>query len=116
MPIAELKKELRTRGVFISASEYEGFGLTIIEAMAAGCLILCRDIPPLNEFVRHGSNGYLLQFDGGMTDEECLRRLLNMTPFELGKCSIISREIASRYDWKIAAKNFADLYVQVIGR
>ncbi len=40
-------------------TRYEGFGLPLLEAMAAGCPVVASDIPVVDEIVRHGENGLL---------------------------------------------------------
>ena len=51
---ADLLKEIAAHSVFITASEHEGFGISIIEAMAAGLLVICRNMSPLDTFVSDG--------------------------------------------------------------
>jgi glycosyltransferase involved in cell wall biosynthesis len=41
--------------IFISASYFESFGITILEALSAGCYPLISDIPTHREFVNKGS-------------------------------------------------------------
>jgi alpha-1,3-mannosyltransferase len=110
LSIGALREELTTRTVFITASEHEGFGLSIVEAMAAGCLILCRDIEPLNNFVRHGENGIFLQFDGGSEDGARLTRLLQMEENGVLHASNASQERAASYSWQSAITVFVSSY------
>lgn len=44
-----MNKVLRQYRVFISASEYEGFGIALVEAMAAGLVCIVSDIPVYRE-------------------------------------------------------------------
>lgn len=56
--IPELLKE---HDVFIHMPEWdEGFGITIIEAMAAGLLCICREKGGIPEIVTHGKDGILI--------------------------------------------------------
>lgn len=46
--------------VLLHPSQYETFGLVLVEAMGAGVPVIGCRIAPLTEFVEHGSTGYLL--------------------------------------------------------
>jgi alpha-1,3-mannosyltransferase len=109
-----LRDELATRVVFITASEHEGFGLSIIEAMAAGCVILCRDIEPLNGFIKQGTNGLFLNFDGKGDDAVQLTRLLQMNEAQVATSSGASQQFATAYDWHHAVTNFVKSYRSVL--
>lgn len=100
-------------GLYVSASEHEGFGLTIIEAMSAGLPIICRDIAPLNGFV-DASCGQTLAFDGGTTDAAVLDRFLSTLESAHPELSAGARRAAQRYDWVSAADRFLDMYRQVL--
>ncbi len=53
----------RSADVYVTPTRYEGFGLTLLEAMTAGCPLISTDIPVVNETVRHGENGWLTRYD-----------------------------------------------------
>lgn len=112
---AELQAELRQRTVFVTASEYEGFGLTLLEAMAAGLLVVCRDVEPMNGFVRNGVNGLCLNFDGGEADTT---RLLDFLTMDTGRQQVMraaSTAFADTYDWPRIAERFIGAYRDVLG-
>ncbi len=54
---------LRASDVLPFPSRYEGFGLPILEGMAAGAPVISTDIPVVNEMIRHGENGLLIPYD-----------------------------------------------------
>jgi glycosyltransferase involved in cell wall biosynthesis len=45
--------------VLITTSLHEGFPITIMEAMAAGCIILSTPVGDIPHHVKHGQNGFL---------------------------------------------------------
>jgi alpha-1,3-mannosyltransferase len=100
--------------VFITASEYEGFGLSIVEAMAAGLPVICRDVAPLNGFVKNNVNGGYLSFDMSGADRGRLARFLSASQGDYMRLSVSSRERAAQYAWKHAAKKFIEVYERLL--
>jgi glycosyltransferase involved in cell wall biosynthesis len=47
--------------VYVYPTILEGIGLTIAEALACGLPVIATDCPPMNEFVVHGENGFLVR-------------------------------------------------------
>ncbi|MBP8251007.1 MAG: glycosyltransferase family 4 protein [Herpetosiphon sp.] len=60
---AELVNLFRACDVYLTPTRYEGFGLTLLEAMLAGAPLVASDIPVVNEIVRHGENGLLARYN-----------------------------------------------------
>jgi glycosyltransferase involved in cell wall biosynthesis len=58
-----LKKLYAICDVFVSTSRLEGFGLTIVEAMAAGKPVVARHAGALPELVRYSENSILIKSD-----------------------------------------------------
>jgi alpha-1,3-mannosyltransferase len=109
-----LRGELGNRGVYITASEHEGFGLSVVEAMAAGLIVVCRDMVPLNSFFEHGRSGWLLQFDGTGADLDRLAELLGSTPERARVMSAAARAAAGVHDWDVAVPRFVGHYRDAI--
>jgi alpha-1,3-mannosyltransferase len=107
---ADLKAELRERTVFITGSEYEGFGLTLLEAMAAGLLVVCRDVEPMNGFVQSGVNGLCLNFDGSDGDLHRLVDFVSMDTARQQAMRAASTAFADTYDWPRIAGRFIAAY------
>jgi glycosyltransferase involved in cell wall biosynthesis len=51
---------LQAADLFVFPSEYEGFGLSIVEAMSAGLPIVTTPVGSATEVVRPGENGWLV--------------------------------------------------------
>jgi glycosyltransferase EpsD len=56
----DISPYLRAADIYVSTSEKEGFGLSLVEAM--GCQLPCiaTDIPGHDEIIQHGVNGLLI--------------------------------------------------------
>lgn len=67
--------------VYVMPSQFESFGLTYIEAMAHGLLVIARDYEPQREILDYGKCGILT----GINKDDVLENMelaLNMTPEE----------------------------------
>ena len=61
---------------YISASLWETFGLTLLEAMSAGLALIGLDVPYGNRcFIHENQNGYLVPYKDGQADEVTVRGL-----------------------------------------
>ena len=67
---------LHALDVFAFASNSEGFGQVLVEAMAAGKPVVASEIPPLTEIVVEGESGLLVERGNPMAFAEALTRLL----------------------------------------
>jgi glycogen synthase len=53
----------RAADVYVLPTRYEGFGLPLLEAMAAGVPVVSSDIPVVSEIVQNGRNGLLAKLE-----------------------------------------------------
>ena len=60
---ANLINLFRHCDVYLTPTRYEGFGLTLLEAMAARAPIVASHIPVVDEIVRDGENGLLAEYN-----------------------------------------------------
>jgi glycogen synthase len=77
---AALVNLFRNAALYVTPTRYEGFGLTLLEAMAAGCPIITTDIPVVREIVEHGRNGWLTPYDDPDALAAGIIRLLGDAP------------------------------------
>lgn len=95
------------------ASEAEGLGSVLLDAMARGVALLGADAPGINEVIEDGVNGLL--FAAGSA-EDCARRLRMLA----GDCGLRqrlgaagARLAAERYDIRVVARRTLELYRSV---
>ena len=49
--------------IYVAPREFEGIGMSFLEAMAAGKCVIAPDNPTMNEYITHGINGLLYDVD-----------------------------------------------------
>lgn len=50
---------LKKSDIYIAPREHEGIGLSFIEAMSYGCMVIAYDQPTMNEYIKNNVNGIL---------------------------------------------------------
>ena len=76
----EYKKILKNSDIYIAPREHEGIGLSFIEAMGYGCLVLAYDYPTMNEYVKNNETGILFSDNTeyiSLSDKELYNLRLN---------------------------------------
>jgi glycosyltransferase involved in cell wall biosynthesis len=86
---------------FIYPSTFEGFGMPVLEAMAAGVPVACSDIPPLREIARS-----TVHFFDPASDREIRDALLLLAS---GKISTEAAQLrAAEFTWEKTARATLD--------
>ncbi|WP_027955580.1 glycosyltransferase family 4 protein [Halobacillus kuroshimensis] len=96
---------------FISASEYEGFGLSALEAMAAGRIPLLNDIPSFNKMIDDERNGFIIDFNHMEEAVDKVSSILRRQDTEHLIHS--STSYANAYSWREVVKDFQAVYEEV---
>ncbi len=97
IPRAELYELFRCARAFIYPSTFEGFGMPVLEAMAAGVPVACSDIPPLREI----AGGAAVFFDPASDAE--LRRAIDRVIADPALAPQ-AREHAAHFTWERTAR------------
>jgi glycosyltransferase involved in cell wall biosynthesis len=101
VPREQLHELYREALGFIYPSTFEGFGMPVLEAMAAGVPVACSDIPPLREIARS-----TVHFFDPANDREIRDALLLLAS---GKISTeASQHRAAQFTWKKTARATLD--------
>lgn len=56
---SEIRQLVDEAGIYIAPRQYEGIGMSFLEAMSMGKCVIAPDNPTMNEYIVHGVNGYL---------------------------------------------------------
>ena len=103
---------LAASDVFLSTSRYEGFGMAILEAMAAGIPVVATDVGAVSELVEDGVTGWLAAPDDRQSLAILVSRLLEdpNTRTRLGLAG--RRAAADRFSLARMVTGYADLYAR----
>jgi len=105
----DVLREMARSVVFVSASEIEGFGIVVVEAMALGVPFVISDIDAFRE-VTHDGTGGLLFHRGSLEDLVAkLRHMLDDDDLR-AKSVDAGRALAGRYTWDRIADETEEAY------
>ncbi len=103
----------RAADIFVNASKYEGFPLTITEAMGAGLAVVAAPVGGIVEIVQHEKNALLLRRDRGDLADQVERLIVdeNLRSY-LGQNG---RVTAKELTWeKIARRTIKEIYEPLV--
>ncbi|MBK8023646.1 MAG: glycosyltransferase family 4 protein [Chloroflexi bacterium] len=102
---------LRMASVFVFPSEYEGFGLPVLEAMACGTPVIASDIPVIQEVVEDAA--YLVTSGDVRKMGGAMLALLLQDPL---RQQMITRGLgrATRYSWRKTALETLAVYERTL--
>ena len=111
---ARLINLFRTADLYITPTRYEGFGLTLLEAMAAGCPVVSTDIPVVNEIVRLGENGWLTPYDDPAGLADGIVHLLDNPSLRAKLVAGGERTLRERFDEAVLVARVEAMYGRVM--
>lgn len=103
----------RAADVLAFPSTREGFGLVVVEAMAAGLPVVTSDIPVLAEFLRDGDDCLMTPVGDSGPLAQALVRLINDDDLR-ARLTTSARETVLRHTWDEAARRAEDVYAGVL--
>ncbi len=109
VPEDELAALYRRARVFVFLSDYEGFGLTPVEALGAGIPIVVLDTPIAREI--YGNAAFYVERPEPALIEAALERALT-DESERAQLMAIAPGVLARYSWQDCARRVLDVLVQ----
>lgn len=107
--VGNVSDYLHASDLFVLPSRSEGFGLSLIEAMAAGLPCVSTAVGVAPELIRHGTSGWIVPVD----DAEALRLSLEEALAEPDRRTLIAaagqRAVTARFDMDEVADRFLEL-------
>jgi glycosyltransferase involved in cell wall biosynthesis len=113
LPTSEIYTEYQRSEFFVLCSDYEGFGLVVIEAMACGIPVVSTDCPfGPSEIIEDGKTGLLAKMDTNDLAEKMEWMITHEE--ERTAMGIAARQAAARYRKEIVMPQWEQAYLSVI--
>jgi len=110
----QLYKLLERAHFFVSASSYEGFGLSTVEAMSAGNVVVVTAVGAHPDMIEDGVSGILMDQDAsGLVYH--MERVLAMPDKQLEQIGSAARAATQRFSWSRIVPQYEQLYREVAG-
>ncbi|WP_256405745.1 glycosyltransferase family 4 protein [Haloplanus ruber] len=109
VPDEELPSLYSSVDLFVLPSEYEGFGIVFIEAMACGTPVIGTDVGGIPTAVNEGETGYLVS-RGRIEDLADRMAALLIDPGQYERMSRQARARAEAHDWSEIAIQIEEAY------
>jgi len=110
-----LIEEMKKANCFVSASEYEGFGISAVEAMASGTFCVLNKIDSFNMFLTNKKYGFLVDFSNVQSASDSIELLLNKSLEELRDIENEAKRDVTKYCWENVVKDLNSVYREVLG-
>ena len=104
---------LRASDVLPFPSRYEGFGLPLLEGMAAGTPVIGTRIPVVDEIVRDGESGLLIAYDDTAALARAILSVLEQPELRARLVAGGQRDVAERFDPPTLAARVVEVYQSV---
>ena len=106
----QLRDYFATSPIFVTSSHSEGFGLSLLQAMSAGCAVIASDIGAHRELIEDGENGLIYG-----SPEDLTRKLHLLLHDELlvQRLAMAARKSAEAYSWSKIARDMRALYEEL---
>jgi glycosyltransferase-like protein len=112
VPDAEMPGWYQAADAFVFPSVKEGFGLVVLEAMAAGLPVVASDIPVFRAFL--GGGLALFARAGNSASLAAAMRRVMTDPAERARLAAAGPGVAARFSWEATARQHLAFYDRVL--
>ena len=103
----------RQADMFVTATTWEGMPNTVLEGMACGLPVVATRASGLDELVKEGVNGYLVDINDSSTLANRLAELIE-NPYERHRMGKESRKIAEQeFAWEYITEQYVQIYERI---
>lgn len=113
---ATVRQLMARCSAFISASNYEGFGLVLVEALSAGLWPIVSSIPPFTHLVRKTGLGTIVDFKD--TDAAARKFLANWAVVSSAHDDHrrAAMDAVAAFNWQAVSERYERFYASALGR
>ena len=110
----QVDRILAEHKIFVMASFFEGLNLSVLEAMASGCVVIGSDVVGVAELIEHGKDGFLFQAADAEAVADLLQSVLHQ-PWQYQPQADAGRQkIRHRYDKQRVNSEYYQLFKSLI--
>lgn len=103
---------LRNTDIYVCASEYESFGLPVLEAMTCGAAIITTNNGGVSDFVEDKVNGLMIEKDN-IEDIVNKMEFLILNTAERERLAENANKTAKKFSWDISVKRLEEYYREI---
>ncbi|HEV2295743.1 MAG TPA: glycosyltransferase family 4 protein [Tepidisphaeraceae bacterium] len=108
-PVPRPQDALRQIDALVLPSSAEGFGLVLIEAMAAGVPVIGTNAPGIRDVVRNGETGLLVPVGSSQELAEAIRRVREDSPLRHRLVRHAQDDVRNRFTWAAVLPQYVEL-------
>lgn len=106
----QISLELNRAEIVVFPSRYEGYGITTVEAMSVGAIVLANDIDAFRNLIKVEKNGFLVDFTNSELAATKIQEIAGKSKEELNQVRLQASEYAANQDWEFRVRQIKTLY------
>ena len=112
----QVREIMQECSFFISASEYEGFGISVVEGMSAGLIPITSPIASFCEIIDKAAGGLTIDFADAKAAAAKIEQFTAKSQRRYGELRAKFIKASQDYSWHTVAQEFTRHYEAVIGK